>query len=121
MKNKILVIDDEPLVRRSLKRALELKGFEVFEAVDGKQGLEVWKQTGPDLVFLDILMPGLTGPQVLSEIDPELRKDSQVILISAYSGEYNLDSAKGLGADHFIPKPFADIFAIVKLVQEMLN
>jgi CheY-like chemotaxis protein len=120
MKNKILVIDDEPLVRRSLKRALETAGFQVFEAVDGKQGLQVWKDTKPDLVFLDILMPGLTGPQVLGEIDPELRKSSQVVLISAYSGEYNLDSAKSLGADHFIPKPFADIFAIVEIAKKML-
>ena len=118
---KILVVDDEPLVRRSLKRALEAAGFAVLEAVDGKQGLEVWEKEQPDLVFLDILMPGLTGPQVLAEISPEIRKLSQVVLISAYSGDYSLDSAKGLGADHFIPKPFEDIFGIVKLVREMLS
>lgn len=120
-KKKILIIDDEPLVRRSLKRALEASQFEVTEAVDGKQGLQAWKQVRPDLVFLDILMPGLTGPQVLSELDVESRGLSKVILISAYSGEYNLESAKSLGADHFIPKPFEDIFGIVKLVSEMLN
>lgn len=120
-KKKILIIDDEPLVRRSLKRALEASQFEVTEAVDGKQGLQAWKQVRPDLVFLDILMPGLTGPQVLSELDAESRGLSKVILISAYSGEYNLESAKSLGADHFIPKPFEDIFGIVKLVSEMLN
>ncbi len=121
MKKKILVIDDEPLVRRSLKRVLETSAFEVFEAVDWKQGLQAWKQCEPDLVFLDILMPGLTGPQVLAELDPAIRSRCKVILISAYSGEYNLESAKGLGADHFIPKPFEDIFGIVKHVSEMLN
>ncbi len=118
---RILVVDDEPLVRRSLKRALEAGGFFVLEAIDGKQGLEVWEKEKPDLVFLDILMPGLTGPQVLAEISEEIRKLSQVVLISAYSGDYSLDSAKGLGADHFIPKPFEDIFGIVKLVREMLS
>lgn len=118
---RILVVDDEPLVRRSLKRALESAGFSVVEAPDGKQGLEMWTQEKPDLVFLDILMPGLTGPQVLAEINPDLREKSKIILISAYSGEYNLDSAKSLGADHFIPKPFEDVFGIVKIVSEMLK
>ena len=118
---RILVIDDEPLVRRSLKRALEASGYQVLEAVDGKQGLGIWSEASPDLVFLDVLMPGLSGPQVLSELDSHLRSRSKVILISAYSGEYNLDSAKSLGADHFIPKPFEDIFGIVKLVSEMLS
>lgn len=118
---KILVVDDEPLVRRSLKRVLETSGYQVFEAVDGKQGLNMWKETAPDLVFLDVLMPGLSGPQVLAELDINVRSRAKVILISAYSGEYNLDSAKSLGADHFIPKPFEDIFGIVKLVSEMLS
>jgi two-component system, response regulator PdtaR len=118
---KILVIDDEPLVRRSLKRALESAGYQVLESADGKLGLSIWEKERPNLVFLDILMPGLTGPEVLQEINPEIRKDCRVILISAYSGEYSLDSAKSLGADHFIPKPFEDIFGIVKTVSQMLE
>ena len=118
---RILIIDDEPLVRRSLRRALESKGFQIFEAADGKLGLQAWQNELPDLVFLDILMPGLTGPQVLSEISVSIREKCKVILISAYSGEYSLDSAKSLGADHFIPKPFEDIFGIVRIVSEMLN
>lgn len=118
---RILIIDDEPLVRRSLKRALEAAGYLVSEAPDGKQGLSLWLQERPDLVFLDILMPGLTGPQVLSEIAEDIRQNCKVILISAYSGEYSLDSAKGLGADHFIPKPFENIFGIVNTVSEMLK
>jgi CheY-like chemotaxis protein len=88
---------------------------------DGKQGLQAWRKERPDLVFLDVLMPGLTGPQVLNEIEESIRSGCKVILISAYTGEYNLDSAKSLGADHFIPKPFEDVFAIVKLVSEMLK
>jgi two-component system, response regulator PdtaR len=118
---KILVIDDEPLVRRSLKRALETAGYQVLESADGKQGLSIWEKERPNLVFLDILMPGLSGPEVLQEINLEIRQDCRVILISAYSGEYSLDSAKSLGADHFIPKPFEDIFGIVKTVSQMLE
>ncbi|PIS11693.1 MAG: response regulator [Bdellovibrio sp. CG10_big_fil_rev_8_21_14_0_10_47_8] len=121
MNRKVLIVDDEPLVRRSLRRALETNSFQVIEAEDGRVGLDLWKKESPDIVFLDVLMPGLTGPQVLSEIDASLRQTSKVILISAYTGEYNLDSAKSLGADHFISKPFEDIFAIVKLVSEMVS
>ena len=118
---KILIIDDEPLVRRSLRRVLTGAGFDVSEAADGNAGLGTWLKEGPDLVFLDILMPGLTGPQVLMEVDSQVRARCRVILMSAYSGDYSIDSAKGLGADHFIAKPFEDIFAIVKAVQEMLK
>jgi CheY-like chemotaxis protein len=118
---KVLIIDDEPLVRRSLKRAFEAKGHLVFEASDGKSGLQLWQKEVPNVVFLDVLMPGLSGPEVLSEINPEIRQQSFVVLISAYAGGYDLESAKSLGADHFIPKPFDDIFAIVNTTQEMLK
>lgn len=118
---KILIIDDEPLVRRSLKRALESKKMSVLEAADGRAGLELWKAEKPDIVYLDVLMPGLSGPEVLQEIPKEIRESSFVILISAYSGNYDLESAKSLGADYFFPKPFEDIFAIVDKSLEMVS
>lgn len=118
---KVLIIDDEPLIRRSLKRAFESLGDTVFEAGDGKSGLQLWQKEIPNLVFLDVLMPGLSGPEVLGEIHSDVRNKSFVVLISAYAGGYDLESAKGLGADHFIPKPFEDIFAIVNSVKKMLN
>jgi CheY-like chemotaxis protein len=118
---KILVVDDEPLVRRSLKRVLASAGYEVVEASDGREGLMQWRKIKPDLVFLDILMPGLTGPQVLTEIEAEIRDLSKVIFISAYTGEYNLESAKSLGADLFLAKPFDDVFQIVELVSQVLK
>lgn len=118
---KILICDDESLVRRSLRRALQVEGAEVSEANDGLQGIEQWRLIKPDLVFLDVLMPGLTGPQVLKEIEAQIREKTKVILISAYTGEYGLESAKSLGADTFISKPFDDIFAVVKVVSEMLK
>ena len=65
---KVLVVDDEPLVRRSLEKALLLSKHTVLLAVDGKSGMEMWLKEKPDLVFLDILMPGLSGLQVLKEL-----------------------------------------------------
>ena len=107
---KVLIVDDEPIVRRSLKRVAESKDHEVFEAEDGLKGLSIWKKVKPDLVFLDVLMPGLTGPQVLEKIGD--KKNVKVVLISAYSGEYNLHTAQQLGADLFFEKPFDDIFDV---------
>jgi CheY-like chemotaxis protein len=118
---KILVIDDEPLVRRSLQRAFEAKKCLVFIAADGRSGLEIWKKELPDIVFLDVLMPGLSGPEVLQEVTPEVRSQSYVVLISAYAGTYDLESAKTLGADYFFPKPFENIFAIVEKSLEMVK
>ena len=109
---KILIVDDEPLVRKSLSRACSAKGHQVTEAVDGIDGLEKWKSTQPDLVFLDVLMPGFSGPQVLKEIG-NARGSTKVILMSAYSGEHNMETAQAMGANLFVPKPFDNIFEIV--------
>lgn len=116
---KVLIVDDEPLVRRSLGRALKSRGHEVLEAEDGTQGLGLWREHQPQLVFLDVLMPGLTGPQVLAEIGPQ--HSGKVILISAFSGEHNMETAVQMGADQFIPKPFDDIFAIVAQAEELVK
>ncbi len=116
---KILVIDDEALVRRSLTRAFKSKGYEVQEAENGSLGLEIWKNWMPDLVLLDVLMPGLTGPEVLKEIGNSNK--AKVILISAFSGEHNMETAQQMGANMFIPKPFEDIFAVIRAAEELLK
>jgi DNA-binding response OmpR family regulator len=115
---KVLIVDDEALVRRSLTRALALKGFEVTEASDGNEGLQKWRNEKPALVFLDVLMPGLTGPEVLRQIGDT--HSGKVILMSAFSGEHNMETAIQMGADLFIPKPFEDIFAVVKQAEDLL-
>jgi len=110
---KILIVDDEPLVRKSLSRACLAKGHRVTEAADGTEGLAAWREQGPDLVFLDVLMPGLSGPRLLGEIGEAEARRAVVILMSAYSGEHNMETAQAMGAALFIPKPFDDIFEIV--------
>lgn len=114
---KVLIVDDEALVRRSLARALKSRGHEVLEAENGAEGLQAWRVSNPDLVFLDVLMPGLTGPEVLKEIGQD--HTTKVILISAFSGEHNMQTAQQMGASLFIPKPFEDIFAVVKMAEEL--
>ncbi len=115
---KILIVDDEPLVRKSLSRACRSRGHEVIEACDGSEGLSLWGTSAPDLVFLDVLMPGLSGPELLREAGP-IKGKAKVILMSAYSGEHNIVTAQQLGADLFIPKPFEDIFSVVTKGEEL--
>ena len=64
-------------------------------------------------------MPGLSGPEVLKEIDDKC--GSKVILISAYSGEYNMEKALSIGADLFIPKPFENVFDVIAKSEELIN
>jgi CheY-like chemotaxis protein len=126
---KILIVDDEPLVRKSLGRAFKAKAHDVVEAVDGVEGLQRWTdlvnaQTPPDIVLVDVLMPGLSGPELLREVRQSLGAKldqwrGRVILMSAYSGEHNVTTAQQLGADLFVPKPFDDVFALVKTAEDL--
>ena len=116
---KFLIIDDEPLVRRSLSRALQARGHEYEEACDGHEGLSKWETVRPQAVFVDILMPGLSGPDVIRRIltNEEITKNPPaVVLISAFSGEDSEKLAQECGADEFIAKPFEDIFDVVDRV-----
>ncbi len=116
---KVLVVDDEPLVRRTLLRAFSARKHDVYEAASGTDGLEIWQRVRPDLVFLDVLMPGMTGPQVLSQV--RAWSQAKVILISAYSGEYDTERVQGLGADYFVAKPFEDIFTLVEFSEKLVS
>ena len=114
---RILIVDDEPLVRKSLGRACRSKGHEVFEAADGNEGLASWLEHQPDLAFVDVLMPGLSGPELLLEISQRKNevKRTRVILMSAYAGEHN----PAREAELFIPKPFDDVFEVVKQAEDL--
>lgn len=116
---KVLVVDDENLVRRSLRRALEQRGHAVEEAEDGLSGVEKWHSFQPELVYLDVLMPRLTGPAVLTRIGKQ--NSTKVILMSAFAGEYDLAKVQSMGADLFIPKPFEDIFAVISRGEELVS
>ncbi len=116
---KILVVDDENLVRRALMRACQSRGHEVKEAQGGVEGVRIWLEYKPDLVFLDVLMPDLNGPHVIEHVG--LSQKTKIVLMSAYTGGYDLQKAKELGADIFIPKPFEDIFQIVELAEDLVG
>lgn len=115
---KILIIDDEPLVRRSLSRAFQTKGHEVYEASDGWQGVITWKEKSPDLVFVDVLMPGLKGPEVIEKATDFNR--AKIILMTAYSAEEVSDQTIA-HVSLFLKKPFENIFDIVRQAEELVK
>ena len=103
----ILVIDDDDLIRVLLRSALEAAGYEVMEAANGRQGLELYRRRPTDLVITDIIMPELNGLDMLLELTREFIH-AKVIAISGVGGEKNvLDVATLLGARQSFQKPFS--------------
>ena len=104
-KARILVIDDEENIRKSLKMILEYEGYEFFEAATGEDGLEALRETvGIDLVLLDIKMPGKSGLEVLAELR-ERPFVPGVIMISGQGTIQAAVEATKLGAFDFLEKP----------------
>jgi two-component system response regulator MprA len=104
---KIMVVDDERAVRESLRRALELQGYEVELASDGAEALERLAENGqPDAIVLDILMPGVDGLEVCREVR---RRGSSVPVLMLTARDAVGDRVEGLdaGADDYVVKPFA--------------
>jgi DNA-binding response OmpR family regulator len=101
---KILVVDDDPDIVRLLKYFLEAKGRQVQTASTGAEALELFKREPPDLVILDVILPGMDGWTVLQKI----RESSQVPVLMLTGKDAPTDKAKGLlsGADDYIAKPF---------------
>lgn len=101
---RILVIDDEPQIRRALRAGLERSGYTVMAAASGEEGLDIAALHPPDLVILDLAMPGTDGYAVCSE----LRKWSKtpIIVLSVRGNEEDKIKALDLGADDYLTKPF---------------
>jgi len=101
-KQCVLVVDDHPKVLRFIEIGLQLRGYEVVCTTSGQEALDLVKSAKPDIMLLDIIMPGIDGFEVLKEL--RTFTDLPVIAFSASPG--NDDRAMQLGANDFIPKPF---------------
>jgi DNA-binding response OmpR family regulator len=102
---KILVAEDDPLTREALVACLEGEGFAVSAASDGHEALAFWQRESPDLVCLDIMMPGLDGYEVCRRIRAT-RSRVPVVFLSAKNEEIDVVVGLELGADDFVRKPF---------------
>jgi DNA-binding NtrC family response regulator len=101
----VLVVDDEPGVRRSLARILGAKGFHVETAEDGKEALAYIQRNRPDVVLLDMMMPGLAGLEVLAK-SKQIFADVEIIMMTAFADVDSAVAAVKAGAYDFLTKPF---------------
>lgn len=105
-KARIVVVEDEPAIRRGVSDALRIAGYDVMEASDGVAGLVASSQSGIDLVLLDILMPRKDGLEVLCELR-KVHPTRPVILLTARGTEDDRVRGLKLGADDYVVKPFS--------------
>ena len=113
---RVLVVDDEPIVRDVLSRYLSREGFEVETAADGQAALEVFEATRPELIVLDLMLPGIDGLEVLRRI--RSRNGAAVIMLTARGEETDRVVGLELGADDYVAKPFSprEVVARVRAV-----
>lgn len=115
-KNLILVVDDDENICKVVKLYLEKEGLDILVANDGKTGVDLFATNNPDLVLLDIMMPGMDGIEVIKHI----RRDSSVpvIMLTAKGDTFDKVLALELGADDYIVKPFEpkELIARIKAV-----
>jgi len=102
---RLLIVDDEPALRKALRTSLEASGFEVFEARNGEEALRILGQVPADVVLLDINMPGWTGIDVCRKIR-RLSAKTGIIMVTVCEAEEDKVRALEAGADDFITKPY---------------
>jgi len=121
MAQEILIVDDEPNVVVPIQFLMEQQGYRVMIAERGEDALDLIYQYKPDLVLLDIMLPGIDGYEVceIVRLNPEYRK-IKIIFLTAKGREEEIAKGLALGADAYITKPFSNV-ALVAKVKEILE
>jgi DNA-binding response OmpR family regulator len=119
---KILVVDDEPFILRTLAFVLKKEGYDVATAVDGEEALDQIRTLEPVLVFIDAMMPKKDGYQVCQEVreDPTITRQPYIIMLTARGQEADRERANRVGVDEFMTKPFSPS-KVLSRVQEILE
>ncbi len=118
---KVLIVDDEAMIREVLKEYVEFDGNEAHEAADGMEAVKLCKEQDYDLVLMDVMMPHLDGFSAVKEI--KKYKDIPVIMLSARGEEYDKLFAFEIGADDYVTKPFSpkEVLARMHAVTKRLS
>lgn len=119
LKHKVLIVDDQFGIRTLLNEVLQKEGYEIYQAANGLQALQVMKQHAPDLVLLDIKIPGMDGLEILKKMK-ETNPDIRVIIMTAYGELDMIEKTKKLGALAHFSKPF-DIEEIRNAVKQYVS
>lgn len=118
---RVLIVDDEPNILLSLEFLMQQSGLEVATAADGEQALLRIQEATPDLVLLDISLPGMSGFDLLEQLrhNPATRK-LPVVMLTAHGREVEKEKGMALGADDYITKPFSTR-TLLQRVQALLG
>jgi CheY-like chemotaxis protein len=116
----VLIVDDDPFIRKLVATTLEdVAGFELMEAADGLEALEVARRVPPEIVFLDIDMPQLDGYEACRRLRARAETaDATIVMLTAAVGEEAEREAEGAGADLFLTKPFSPL-ELLRLVHDL--
>ena len=116
----ILIVEDHPTMREAMRMVLEHEGFVIREAADGAAAVEMVRAQPPDLVFLDLNIPGMTGADVLKSLKEDPATASVRVIIVTATGEEERERVLSLGADEYFTKPFSPL-ALLRTVERVLS
>jgi DNA-binding response OmpR family regulator len=103
---RVLLVEDHPTMRGAVRMILEAEGYDVSEAADGTTALEAIRRAPPDLVVLDLNIPGISGEEVLREVKSDPATAAVRVVVATAEGEEGRAAALRLGADEYVTKPF---------------
>ncbi len=118
----ILIIEDEPTLQKTLTDALGQEGYEVKNALDGEEGLKAARETKPDLILLDLILPKMDGFEVLDELKKaEATKAIPVIVLTNLESTQDIEKALTLGATTYLVKANYDLKDVIEKVKETIK
>lgn len=118
----ILFIEDEPNLQKMVSRFLEDKGYQVKSALDGELGLKIAKESKPDLILLDLILPKKDGFEVLKELKADSEtKDIPVIVLTNLETSEDVEKALSLGATSYLVKASYELTEVVKKIEAALG
>nr|WP_234367486.1 response regulator [Streptomyces pluripotens] len=117
---RVLVVDDNKVIRQLIRVNLELEGLEVVTAADGAECLDVVHQVRPDLVTLDVVMPRLDGLRTAARLRADPRTSHLPLAVISACTQYEVETGLGVGVDAFLAKPFEPA-ELVRLVKRLIG
>ena len=121
MMRKILIVDDEPNIVMTLEYAFKKRSYEVFIARDGEEAVKIAKETIPEVIILDVMMPNLDGYETLKILKKEPKlENTKIVFLSAKNKSVDIEKGINLGADKYLMKPFS-IKKIINEINELIG
>jgi DNA-binding response OmpR family regulator len=118
---KVLIADDESGIRKLVHMTLDSGAYQIIEASDGVEALRIAREQQPDIVLLDVMMPGMSGLDVCRQIKSDPSTSHQtVVMLTALSQDYDVAAGLAAGADDYLTKPFSPL-RLMRRIDQVLS